>query len=49
MKTSIITAAIAIIALLLCSCSFQSADGSSGSIDTTAALRAIEILSRSGK
>lgn len=44
MKTSLITAAIAIIALMLCSCSLQTADGSSGSVDAASVLRAIEII-----
>lgn len=46
MKTSLITAAIAIIALALCSCAFTvNPDGSkSGTVDTAAAMRAIEIF-----
>lgn len=46
MKTSLITAAIAIIALALCSCSFSvNPDGSkSGNVDAESAMRAIEIF-----
>ena len=46
MKTSLITAAIAIIALTLMSCSLQTADGSSGSVDAASVLKAIEIIAQ---
>jgi hypothetical protein len=45
LKTSLITAVIAIIALALMSCSFQTAEGASGSVDAASVLKAIQILS----